>query len=280
MPSSTNEERLPTAGPQRLRRWLVVFTVFGVLFVGGLFALRSMETRIVYPHPPADVDFAHEPFELLRIHDEKKGHTAHALFLPARESRPTFATFHGNGEQLSSMLAWLQTLERHGLGGFAIEYPGYGLSASDDPSEENVYLHAETALTHLRETLGVTPARTFLVGESLGTGVAVEMAARGHGAKLVLFSPFTSLVDVANLHAPWLPARWLMRNHYDSATKASEIPVPVLVMHGTDDGLIPANMGKTLAQLFPNAEFIALEGVGHGGMVYSYGESALDRLER
>lgn len=267
--------------PGKRARWLrlvgVGVTAVVVALIGP-FAVGEVETFAVYPRPPPEVDFAHAPAQLLAIADEERGVVAHALFLRAQLGKPTIVVFHGNGDQLSGLVAWLGTLEQHGLGGFAIEYPGYGPSAAEEPTEQSVYLHAEVALLHLRGSLGVETAATVLLGESLGSGVAVEMASRGHGTKLILLSPFTSLDAVAEFHLPWVPARWVMRNRYDSIRKAPSIRMPVVVLHGTADGLIPVAMGRELAERFPESEFVPLQGAGHGGLLYSHAEPVLDAL--
>jgi pimeloyl-ACP methyl ester carboxylesterase len=262
----------------RVFRRALLALLLSALLVAGLLGLRRLERAIVYPRPPADTSFSATPFEILKITDAEQRLETHALYLRAEAGAPTLVVFHGNGQQLSDMMSLLGLLKTRGLGGLVVEYPGYGLAHRGEPGEENIYLHSESAIRHLQHSLGVSLEETILVGESLGTGVAVEMAARGFGARLILLSPFASLPAVAEFHTPWFPASWVLANRYDSAKKAPAIAIPVVVIHGTDDALIPVSMGKQLAQRFPTSTFLALEGVGHGGMLAMHAEVMLNHL--
>jgi pimeloyl-ACP methyl ester carboxylesterase len=155
------------------------------------------------------------------------------------------------------------SLRARGLGFFAPEYPGYGLSGTESVSERAIYEDAEAALVHLCGVERVTREQIVLQGQSLGTGVAIEMAIRGHGSRLVLISAYTSMPDMARRLVPFLPAGLVVRDRFDSAAKASRVTLPALVIHGKDDELIPASMGEALARLLPNAELEVLPGVHH-----------------
>jgi fermentation-respiration switch protein FrsA (DUF1100 family) len=100
----------------------------------------------------------------------------------------------------------------------------------------------------------------------LGTGVAAEMATRGHGAGLILISPFTSMADMADIVAPFLPTRLLTRDRYDSLAKAGALQLPTLILHGTQDEVIPFAMGKRLSETLANARFIPIEGGHHNDL--------------
>jgi pimeloyl-ACP methyl ester carboxylesterase len=93
--------------------------------------------------------------------------------------------------------------------------------------------------------------KTTLMGQSLGSGVAAEMARRGLGARLVLLSPYTSIPEVAARVVPILPGRLLVRDRFATAEKAPEIRVPTLIVHGEKDELIPVAMGRELGRRFP-----------------------------
>jgi uncharacterized protein len=160
-----------------------------------------------------------------------------------------------------------QRFQEAGLGFYAVEYPGYGLAAGQEPSEKGIYAAAEAALAHLHGTLGVPRERTVLQGQSLGSGVAVEMAKRGHGARLVLISPYTSITEMGARIFPLLPASLLVRDPFDSAAKAPGIELPVLIVHGTRDEVIPVDMGQRLGTLFPNATVSLLEDRSHNDVL-------------
>ncbi len=190
------------------------------------------------------------------------------LYRPASTpSAPVVVHFHGNGEQAQD-LEWLaQALGEKGLGVALVEYPGYGLLAGQgSPSEGAIVDAAVAAAAHLTGPLGVSRERLVLSGQSLGSGVAVELARRGLGARLLLFTPYTSLPDVAQAAFPFLPARLLMLDRFDSASKAPEVKVPVLIVHGTADEVIPQVLGRTLGGRFPAARFVSVEGGHHNDL--------------
>ncbi|PTL85619.1 alpha/beta hydrolase [Vitiosangium sp. GDMCC 1.1324] len=263
---------------QRARRMLLlVLATLVIAYVGLCVLVFFNQRQIVFPVPPG----AREPklpgAEFLRI-PGPEGSTVFALYVPSPEGAPMVVHFHGNGEQLADS-AWLaQRFQEAGLGFFAVEYPGYGLAAEQGPSETGIYAAAQTALEHLHNTLGVPRERTVLQGQSLGSGVAVEMAKRGHGSRLVLISPYTSIVEMGARVFPWLPASLLVRDRFDSAAKAPGLKLPVLIVHGTRDEVIPVDMGQRLGTLFPNASLRILEGKGHNDVLD--GPATLQELMR
>jgi uncharacterized protein len=247
---------------------LLVLAALVIAYVGLCVLVFLNQRQLVFPVPPG----AHEPSlpgaTLLRI-PGPEGSTVFALHLPAPDGAPTVVHFHGNGEQLADQQWLAQRYQEAGLGFYAVEYPGYGLAAAagQGPSEKGIYAAAETALEHLHGPLGVPRERTVLQGQSLGSGVAVEMAKRGHGVRLVLLTPYTSIVEVGARIFPWLPASLLVRDPFDSAAKAPGLELPVLIVHGTRDEVIPVDMGQTLGTLFPNATMRILEGKHHNDVL-------------
>jgi uncharacterized protein len=189
---------------------------------------------------------------------------------------PTLVHFHGNGEQLAHQTDLVRVFRAQGLGVFAVEYPGYGLAHTSKATEATIYTAAETALNHLRDVLGVRDI--VLQGQSLGTGVAVEMARRGHGTRLVLLSPYTSMPDMVSTLVPVLGHIVIVLDRFDSASKAPGISMPVLIFHGSGDELIPFRMGQRLAQRFPNATLETVAGAGHNDLFARGGALMIARI--
>jgi pimeloyl-ACP methyl ester carboxylesterase len=125
---------------------------------------------------------------------------------------------------------------------------------------------AEAALRWLRSAHGVDSDRVVLLGQSLGTGVASEMARRGFGARLVLISPFTSIADMARHIIPLFPASFV-RHRFDTRSKAPAIALPVLIIHGTEDEVVPFAMGERLASAFPQPRFVPVPGGQHNDLL-------------
>ena len=175
---------------------------------------------------------------------------------------PVVVHFHGNGDQVS-YLSWLgEACQRNGVSFVAVEYPGYP-GAGGEASENSIVDAAQAALVHLTGPLKIDPSRIVIEGQSLGTGVAMTMASRGWGVRLVLISPYTSLPAVADAAFPWLPNRWLLLDRFDSESRAPGIKVPTLVVHGTLDSVVPIALGRTLCAEIPGATFFAVKGGHH-----------------
>jgi alpha-beta hydrolase superfamily lysophospholipase len=214
---------------------------------------------------------------LLAIECARLG-TVHAFYAPAPAGAATVVHFHGNGEELMHQEQLLQGLSARGLGVLAVEYPGYGMDRSGSANEANLYLAAECALKHLQDVLGVPSRSIVLQGQSLGTAIAVEMATRGHGAGLILISPFTSMEHMAGIVLPFLPNRFLVRDRYDSLAKASALQLPTLIVHGTQDEVIPFAMGERLSKTLTNARFIPIEGGHHNDLFLLAEDTILEAI--
>lgn len=223
--------------------------------------VAANQRRFVFP-APAVARLPSDSAALLRL-PSPSGEGV-ALSLPGPPGAPAVVFFHGNGEQLADREDLARALARRGLGVLLVEYPGYGLAAAaGPPSEAGCYAAAESALAHLRDALGVPPERTLLVGHSLGSGVAAEMALRGHGARVALLSPFTSVADVGRRVFPFLPVSLLVRHRFETIAKAPRIALPALVVHGDRDQVIPVDMGRRVAAALPHASLHVMAGAEH-----------------
>ena len=202
----------------------------------------------------------------------RDGVPVHALrFDGASRDGRVAVVFHGNRETIEDNVELAGELVTRGLSVMLVEYRGYGHSEAADPSEEGLYLDAEAALDHLAAS-GVADDRITLVGRSLGTGVAAEMASRARGTRLVLITPYTSIPDVVTDVMPILPARLLMPDHFDTLSKCARIRVPTLVIHGDRDEVVPFWMGERLVASIAGARLLRVAGGRHGDL---FGRSGL-----
>ena len=182
---------------------------------------------------------------------------------------------HGNGGNITT---WAQTVEvLHNLVGVSVlifDYRGYGRSAGH-PHEAGVLADARAARSWLAQRAKIDPQAIVLLGESLGGGVAVDLAANDGARGLVLQSTFTSLPDVAVRLFPWLPVHWLMRNRFDSLSKIGRYHGPLLQSHGDRDTIVPFSLAQQLFDAAnPPKQFITVPNGGHNdpqSMSY-YGE--------
>jgi pimeloyl-ACP methyl ester carboxylesterase len=242
-------------------RTLVRLIAGAVMFYAGLLVLAHFfYRRLLYPGASRDDIAPPEDATVLECtaHD---GVNVHALEF-AGGGRRTIVYFHGNGEVVGDDVWIARELVRHGFDAVLVEYRGYGASKGGRPSERGLYADAEAVLDRLRSR-GVDADKVVLWGMSLGTGVAAEMAARGRGSALVLVAPYTSILDMATHYVPFLPARWLMDDPFETLAKAPLIHVPTLVFHGTRDEVVPFSMGERVAGAIAGAKLIAIEGGHH-----------------
>jgi pimeloyl-ACP methyl ester carboxylesterase len=248
-----------------MRRRISRLALIGTLTVAACYATFGaavvlMERRILFPGAGVPLTPRLGPgMQLLQVG------ALPVLYRPALADHRVVVHFHGNAEQLADLMGLADRFATKGLGFFAPEYPGYGL-APGEPSESSLEDAAEAALQYLEGPLRSPRARIVLEGQSLGTGVAVEMARRGHGARLILLSPYTCVADLGRELLPFYPRRLMVRDAFDSLSKAGAISIPVLVLHGDQDEVVPAAMGRQLAAALPNAQLMLVAGAGHGDL--------------
>jgi len=183
-------------------------------------------------------------------------------YLPPREGQPVIAYFHGNGGHIGYRAERLRGFAGYGYGALMVEYRGYG-GNSGSPSEAGFRADAAAALDFLRDC-GIAANRLVLYGESLGSGVAVPLAARSEAAALILEAPFTSVAEVAQYHYSFVPAAALVRDRFDSLSRIGEVRAPILVLHGERDRVVPIRFGRALFDAAPEPkEFWAAREAGH-----------------
>jgi uncharacterized protein len=172
-----------------------------------------------------------------------------AWYLPARPGRPVIAYFHGNGGHIGYRVERLLRFAREGYGVLMTEYRGYGGNPGA-PSETGFYADGRAALGFLdHEAIAAT--RLVLYGESLGSGVAVELAVQHEIAGLILEAPFTSVAEVAQCHFPYVPASRLVTDRFDSLSRIGKLRAPILVLQGERDRVVPVRFGRALLEAAP-----------------------------
>ena len=169
------------------------------------------------------------------------GTTLIAWHGPAKENRPSVLYFHGNGANAANRAPRLEAMQQDGFGVFYLNNRGYGGSGGH-PTEENNVADAIASYDYLAKR-GVSPEQIVVYGESLGSGQAVRLAAARPVAAVVLESPLTSTVDVARATYFWLPLRLLIADQFNNERNIRAVPVPVLILHGEEDEVIPVEMG-------------------------------------
>ena len=156
----------------------------------------------------------------------------------------TLVFFHGNAGDLSNRIYKLNELDKLDINILLISWRGFS-GNEGYPTEKNLYEDAEAAIKWLNKKK-VSNSQIILYGESLGTGVAVEIASKNNFNSIILESPFTSIENSAKIYYPYLPVKFLLKDRYDSISKIKKINSPILIMHGRKDDIVPFFMGKKL----------------------------------
>jgi fermentation-respiration switch protein FrsA (DUF1100 family) len=247
--------------------WLAAVVAGAYLAV--LLVLMAFEDRLVFHPVRAAEDWTPVPSEQFQDVDLRTadGTRIHAWWLPREGASGAVLCCHGNAGNLSHWGTALLTLgQALGESVLMFDYPGYGRSEGV-PNEAGCYAAADAAYDYLTGTRRVPPEQVVLYGQSLGGGVVVDLASRRPHRGLVLVSTFTTMPDAGQRLAPWLPVRWMMHNRFDSLAKIGRCRAPVFVVHGTDDGLVPLEMGRRLFEAAnePKA-FFPVEGAGHNDL--------------
>jgi fermentation-respiration switch protein FrsA (DUF1100 family) len=172
-----------------------------------------------------------------------------AWYVPPPAGRPVIVYFHGNAGHLGSRKNRLAIFHEAGFGALFLEYRGYGGNPGS-PTETGLFTDARTAMAFLAAQ-PIAPARIVVFGESLGTAVAVRMASEHAIAALVLESPFTSIADVAQRHYPYVPAKWLLKDRFETAAHIGAVRAPILMMLGERDGVVPPVFTRRLYAVAP-----------------------------
>jgi fermentation-respiration switch protein FrsA (DUF1100 family) len=165
----------------------------------------------------------------------------------------TILFFHGNAGNLLNRVHKLNELNKLDVNILLISWRSFS-GNKGKASEKNLYYDANGAIKWLNEQR-INNNNIILYGESLGTGVATELASKNKFAGVILESPFTSIADAAKIYYPYLPVNLLLKDRYDSKNKIKKINSPILIMHGKKDNIVPQKMGLELFENANNPKF-------------------------
>ena len=291
---------------QRLKR-LVLF-LFSV-YAGLCVMLMIIQRRLIYfptresSLAPADLQLPTDRFHQITVRSTD-GLILHGWHLlpPGRSAldekerqwelelgRPVILFFPGNAGNRRFRIAELKQLSQLNADVFLIDYRGYG-DNSGVPSEENFAQDARAVWDHLTENESIAPMRILILGESLGGGVAVRLVhellqEEIEPGGLFLKTTFSSLVDVAQTHYPWIPCSLLMSERYPSDRKIGELTCPISILHGIQDEIVPIELALRLFEAAPEKSssnilktFIELPTARHNDVVQVAGKEYLDAV--
>ena len=242
---------------KRLTIVLLAFILLAYTSAVGLFAYN--QRALIYA-APADITPAPLGYQQVEF-ETADGLTLKAAWKEPEDGSPSVVYFHGTGGNWSGSAAATSKIAAAGYGVLLTEYRGYNGNPGS-PDEEGLYLDGRAAMAWL-EQAGISSDQVIVIGNSLGSGVATDIASEIPVKALILISPFTSLPDSGASLYPWLPVRWVVQDKYPNLDKIGDVVAPVLVMHGTSDRVIPFEHGEALAERAIKADLLSFPGVGH-----------------
>jgi len=243
-------------------KWLLIVIAAG--YACGLVGLFFAQRAVLFPAPtsertaPQAAGFPEAEEHILTTADGEK---VILWYVPARPGRPVVLYFHGNGDFLAGFFGRFRSIIADGTGVVALSYRGYA-GSTGKPSEQGLLQDAAAAYAF---TTGRYRADDIVLwGFSLGTGVAVAIAADHPVSRLILEAPYTSTVDVASAMLRIVPASLLMRDQFHSDRRIARITAPLLIMHGDADPVINISFGERLFALAHEPkQFVRFPGGGH-----------------
>jgi fermentation-respiration switch protein FrsA (DUF1100 family) len=274
---TSSELARPRAGDNPAVGWRAavraVLRILVLLAVAGGLLLVFEKHLIYFPTrahevTPAGLGLASEEVEL-RAED---GVRLHGWFLPVKGSRLTVLVCHGNGGNVSHRLDRVLLMQsRLNVDALLFDYRGYGKSEGS-PDEQGTYRDARAAYRWL-VAHGHGPERVVLFGESLGSAVALQLALEVEARALVLESPFASVPEMARAVYPFLPLWPFVRTRYDNVAKVARLRMPLLVLHGERDEVVPFAQGRRVFDKAPEPKrFFAIPGASHNDTYLVGGE--------
>jgi hypothetical protein len=222
-------------------------------------SLYFLQDRMIFhPQPMAPARHAltaqHAQSIFIHAGDGTRLHAWH------RAGSPLVLYFGGNAEEVSWMLGAARR-EAPGTGWLLVDYRGYGSSAGT-PSEKALVRDAIELFDHAREKLGAK--KVVLFGRSLGSGVAVQVAAARSAAGLILVAPYDSMTSIGQHHYPFLPVRWMLKHRFDSLGAAAAVRAPALFLVAERDEVIPPVHSKRLFEAWQGPKrWVEVNGAGH-----------------
>lgn len=234
----------------------------------ALIALRLFEPKLVFfPNYPGRLEGDWHPREL-PVEDvwltATDGTKLHAWWIPNKNPKFTFLAFHGNASNIANRASVYEFLRSTPANILALEYRGYGHSEGK-PSESGIYLDAEAAHQYLVDVQRIDPKSIISFGQSLGTAIAANVASRRPVGAVVLEAPFPSASALARKLFWFLPGiQYFVHGQFNTAARLQQARVPLLVVHCTQDPVIPFEFGQAVFDRAPEPKlFLKIENLCH-----------------
>jgi uncharacterized protein len=298
---TTNSAQIPQSGNQppgkrlRARRWAVRIVRTALLvYLGVLLVLFELQDHLIFPGSATqgqrDAMIAgSQGLQLLSLRSPD-GVPIAAIFGKALQpdgaefgdtaNRPTVVFLYGNGACMAYCTDIFQIIRKLGVNVIIPDFEEYGMSGGK-PSEKGCYAAANVAYDYLLSRGDVNPKKIVAMGWSLGGAAAIDLASRRPIMGIVTISAFTNLADMARQIVRWFPTSFILKYRFDNVGKLAGIDCPILIVHGTEDDLVPFAMAPKLAAAAKgNVQRYNVQGAGHNDVFEVGGEELGKRVEK
>ncbi|MEZ5358805.1 MAG: alpha/beta hydrolase [Candidatus Zixiibacteriota bacterium] len=250
---------------------IILGVIVGLYLLILLFIYAMQDKMLFYPTMTIETTPAESGLEYTDVYfTTEDGVKLNGWYIPCENPTATLIFCHGNGGNISHRMASINQFHSLNLSVFIFDYRGYGRSEGTI-SEDGTYKDAAAAWTYVTEALGVPPGKIIVFGRSLGGGIASWLAVNRPAAALILESTFTTISDIAAVHYPFIPVKWLAKYEYDSQERVSQLTIPKLFIHSPDDELVPYQLGEQLYQSAAEPKtFLKLIGSHNEGFTQSH----------
>jgi fermentation-respiration switch protein FrsA (DUF1100 family) len=252
---------------------ITLISIIAAVYIGTGLLLFVMQSRMLYQpsrdhnYSPADIGLNYEVVTLTT----PDGQTLSAWYVPAEDAVRTVLFCHGNAGNISHRLDTLKMFHELDLNCLIVDYRGYGQSTGK-PTEMGTLIDILTGFQWLVEQKGTKPEQIILFGRSLGGSVAAIVAKDVQPGGVVLESTFTSFDDAGSHYYPWLPVRLFTRFNYNTLEAVKMIHCPLLVIHSSDDEIVPFKFGRQIFEAGNEPkQFAELKGTHNEGFFNNNG---------
>lgn len=250
---------------EKLKKMLLVIVAMYIMIGASLYFLQE---RILFIPTVLPQDFQYEfnrPFEELFLKTADDA-VINALHFKAENSKGVILYFHGNAGDLSDWGSIAEIFVNWDYDVFIMDYRTYGKSTGK-LSEAAFYQDAQFCYDYLKESYSAS--EITLYGRSLGTGIAAYLASENNAKLLILETPYYSMVDMAKSRFPLLPVKHILQYKFPTNDFIASVECPIVIFHGTDDGIVPFKSGKKLLGTIPKSQatFVKIERGGHNNLI-------------
>ena len=256
----------------------VIVTIFIIIYLLILFLVYIFQNNLLY-HPNEN-NYSNDnlEIEIKKIQIRTKDNIDLVAWYHKKKNKnyKTILFLHGNAGSLENRIHKINKFKDININFLLLAWRGFSGNLGN-PNEKGLNEDAESAVRWLQSE-GIKKNQIIIYGESLGTGVATEISQNEKFAGLILESPFTSMIDAGKNVYPFLPVKLLLKDKYESDKKIKNINIPILIMHGKKDNIVPFNMGKKIYELANEPKYAYF--TEYDNHMMEYDENLLNALKK